>query len=108
MNAITAMASPNGCITFPCLIGGVKRNIIIQWLGAATTNLNEPITVNFPIVFPNTMFRAFFGDASSNTIDLGSTLPNNLAGGRGYYTAATKTAITVGGYGGFDVFVIGW
>ena len=108
MEAITAMVAPNGCITFPCLVGGIKRNIIVQWFGAATVSSIEPATVNFPIAFPNTMFRAFFGDASTGAIDLSSTLPNNLAGGRGYYTGSTKTTITVGGYGGFDILAVGW
>lgn len=108
MKAITAMVAPNGCITFPCLVGGIKRNIIVQWFGATTVNLTEPATVNFPIAFPNAMYRAFFGDVSNNAVDLSSTLPNHLASARGYYTGSTKTTITVGGYGGFDVLAVGW
>lgn len=108
MGAAVCMTGSTGYVTFPAMIAGEEKVIILQWFGATTTDYVTTVTVNFPIAFPNECMIPLFSDVSTAAADLSSTAAYNLAVGRTYYTSMTKTQITCAGYGGFRVFAIGW
>ena len=108
LGAASCVTGATGYLTIPVIIAGQERSLIMQWFGTSTPDFASTVTVNFPIAFPNECMIPLFSDVSTLPTDLGSTVSGNLAVGRTYYTAMTRTQITCAGYGGFRVFVIGW
>ncbi|HGH3381610.1 TPA: phage tail protein [Klebsiella quasipneumoniae] len=108
LGAASCVTGATGYLTIPVIIAGQERSLIMQWFGTSIPDFASTITVNFPIAFPNECMIPLFSDVSTLPTDLGSTVSGNLAVGRTYYTAMTRTQITCAGYGGFRVFVIGW
>lgn len=108
LGAAVCVTGSTGYMTIPAMVAGKERVIILQWFGAATTDYVTPVTVNFPIAFPNECMIPLFSDVSTGAVDLSSTAAYSLAVGRSYYTTVTRTQITCAGYGGFRVFAIGW
>lgn len=106
--AAQVVANVTGYLILPVKVNGVERSLIVQWFGAATSDYTTPVSVNFPIAFPNECLIPLFSDVSTGAVDLSSTAAYNLAAGRAYYTSVTKTQITCAGYGGFRVLAIGW
>lgn len=51
LSAPTALSSANGWMRIPYLLGGVEKNIILQW-GAFVNDATGDSTVLFPIPFP--------------------------------------------------------
>ena len=108
LGAAVCVTGSTGYMTIPAMVAGKERVIILQWFGAATADYVTPVTANFPIAFPNECMIPLFSDVATGAVDLSSTAAYNLAAGRSYYTAVTRTQITCAGYGGFRVFAIGW
>ncbi|EOZ1555635.1 hypothetical protein ACQK1D_001397 [Escherichia coli] len=108
LGAASCVTGATGYLTIPVIIAGQERSLIMQWFGTSIPDFASTVTVNFPIAFPNECMIPLFSDVSTLPTDLGSTVSGNLAVGRTYYTAMTRTQITCAGYGGFRVFVIGW
>lgn len=101
----TGLLSPNGWVSIPLKISGVKRKIYFQWgqntfpSGGTVTQANT-----FPIAFPNACFTVNVGNwenVNNNEGPVQMRSPTTTG-----FTAYCFSAIT--GATGYSYFAIGW
>ncbi|EPK3140374.1 phage tail protein, partial [Enterobacter cloacae] len=58
LGAAVAVTSTSGRISIPTLVGGIERNIIIQWVTGLASSSAGVATVSLPLAFPNALLFA--------------------------------------------------
>ncbi len=61
----SGVLSSNGYVTIPLMISGVKKVLIIQWGQGSISGPATPVTINYPIPFPNACFQVSGGNAGT-------------------------------------------
>ncbi|MFM0160682.1 gp53-like domain-containing protein [Paraburkholderia sediminicola] len=57
LGQLSAVLSPNGYVTFPVIVAGVKQNCILQWLNGVSASTGI-VTQAWPVTFPNNVLSA--------------------------------------------------
>ncbi|MDT1282407.1 phage tail protein [Escherichia coli] len=93
----------NGYISIPLIIGGVKRNLLIQWGSAEFGGTGSPtsgVWNNFTYAFPSTSYKvvAIHYGYAPGTAGILSVYGNNKTGFYGCAGLATTTNTAAGMY----------